>query len=76
MSTFDGDVVVAFASLMEKAKKIAERRSMLQAQEATISKQLEDVKASLIKEYGEDYMAQFNEAVVRIQEWDKANAQS
>ena len=66
--------VVDFVSLTEKAKKIAERRSMLQAQEAAVSKQIADIKASLIKEYGEDYMELFNTSVGLIQQWDQEHA--
>jgi len=67
--------VVDFASLSEKAKRIAERRSMLQAQEAAISGQLNDIQASLVRDYGQNYLGAFNEAVARIQQWDQAHSQ-
>ena len=65
---------IDFQTLTEKAKKISEKRSMLQAQEAALSKQVQDLQASLVQEYGENYMVQFNEAVQRIQQWDSAHA--
>ena len=65
---------IDFNVLTEKAKKISEKRSMLQAQEAALSKQVDELQASLVQEYGENYMAQFNEAVQRIQQWDAAHA--
>ena len=64
---------VDFQALTEKAKKISEKRSMLQAQEATLSKQVEDLTASLVQEYGNNYMESFNDAVERIQQWDAAH---
>ena len=66
-------VDVDFQALAEKAKKISEKMSMLQAQEATLSKQVDELQASLVQEYGENYMQSFNDAVVRIQEWDAAH---
>ena len=65
---------IDFVSLTEKAKKISERRSMLAAQEATLRKQIDDIEASLVKDYGADYMAQFNDAVAKINQWEAANA--
>jgi len=63
-----------FQVLTEKAKKIAEQRSMLQAQETTLSKQIEELQASLVQEYGKDYMSLFDDAVSRIEQWDMAHA--
>jgi len=63
-----------FQALTEKAKKIAEQRSMLQAQESTLSKQIEDLQSSLVQEYGENYLSLFDEAVSRIEQWDSAHA--
>ena len=63
-----------FQTLMEKAKKIEERRSMLQAQEITLSKQVKDLEDSLIQEYGADYMVAFNDSVSKINQWDMAHA--
>ena len=65
---------VDFQVLTEKAKKISERRSMLQAQEATLSKQISDLENSLVQEYGDNYMESFNEAVQKIQQWDAVHA--
>ena len=65
---------VDFAASAEKAKKIAERRSVLQAQEVAISKQLEDTKAFLVKEFGEGYMALFAESIEMIQKWDQEHS--
>ena len=67
-------VTIDFQYLTEKAKKISDRRSLLQAQEAALSKQVADLQSSLIQEYGENYLEQFNEAVSRIQQWDQAHA--
>jgi len=63
-----------FQSLTEKAKKIAEQRSLLQAQESTLSKQIEELQSSLVQEYGKDYMSLFDDAVSRIEQWDSAHA--
>jgi len=63
-----------FQVLTEKAKKISEQRSMLQAQETTLSKQIEELQASLVQEYGKDYMSLFDDAVSRIEQWDMAHA--
>jgi len=63
-----------FQVLTEKAKKIAEKRSMLQAQETTLSKQIKDLQDSLVQEYGENYMSLFDDAVSRIEQWDVAHA--
>jgi len=65
---------VDFQTLTEKAKKISERRSMLQAQESTLSKQIAELQGSLVQEYGENYMMAFQEAVTRIQQWDSVHA--
>ena len=67
-------LAVDFQALSEKAKKISEKRSMLMAQEAALSKQVEELQSSLVQEYGENYMSLFDEAVARIQEWDAAHA--
>ena len=66
--------IINFQALTEKAKKISEKRSMLQAQEAALSKQVQDLQASLVQEYGENYMSLFDEAVQRIEQWDSAHA--
>ena len=63
-----------FKALAEKAKKIEERRSILQAQEVTLSKQIKDLQDSLVQEYGANYIETFNESIIRIQEWDLAHA--
>ena len=63
-----------FAALTEKAKKIAERRSFLQAQESAIMKQLQDIQSSLVAEYGENYLGLFNDSVALIQQYDQAHA--
>jgi len=65
---------IDFQVLTAKAKEISDRRAMLQAQEATLSKQMEDLHTSLVQEYGENYMDSFNEAVARIQQWDQAHS--
>jgi len=67
-------VAVDFQSLTEKAKRISEKRAMLQAQEAALSKQVEELQTSLVQEYGDNYMSLFDEAVERIQQWDQAHA--
>jgi len=63
-----------FQVLTEKAKEIAEKRSMLQAQKTTLAKQIDELHSSLVKEYGNDYMTLFNDAVSRIEQWDVAHA--
>ena len=63
-----------FQALTEKAKRIAEKRSMLQAQEAALSKQITDLQASLVQEYGANYMDLFKESVSKISQWDQAHA--
>lgn len=65
-----------FREMTEKAKQIAERRSVLNAQEEALSKQIDDVQVSLVKEYGEDYLEQYQNAVARIRKWDEFHAQS
>jgi len=65
---------VDFQVLMKKAKEIEEQRSLLQAKEETLSKQIEDLHSSLVQEYGENYMSLFDEAVDRITQWDLAHA--
>ena len=64
--------VVDFVSLTEKAKQLSERRTFLQAQEAALSKQIDAIQASLVKDYGEDYMSVFNTAVENIKVWDSS----
>ena len=63
-----------FKALTEKAKKIEERRSLLQAQEVTLSKQIKDLQDSLVQEYGANYMDTYQESIGRIQAWDLAHA--
>jgi len=63
-----------FQALTEKARKIAEKRSLLQAQETTLTKQINELQASLVQEYGENYMSLFDDAVSRIKQWDVAHA--
>lgn len=60
--------------LTDKAKQISERRSMLKAQVDAISKQISDIKSSLVHDFGEDYMERFNEAVDLIYKWDQEHA--
>jgi flagellar hook-associated protein FlgK len=64
-----------YNDLMEKAKQLSEKRNFLLAQEQSLSKQIEDLNASLEKEFGKDYMALFNEAVEKINAWEKSHAQ-
>ena len=63
-----------FNVLVDKAKKIEEQRSLLKAKEDTLTKQVEELHSSLVQEYGEGYMALFDEAVGRINQWDLAHA--
>ena len=65
---------VDFQALADKAKKISERRSMLQAQEAALTKQVSDLEASLVQEYGPNYLSVFNDTVAKLQQWDAAHA--
>jgi uncharacterized protein (DUF3084 family) len=65
-----------YDDLMEKAKQLSEKRNFLLAQEQSLSKQIEDLKASLEKEFGKDYMALFNEAVEKISAWETSHAKS
>jgi uncharacterized protein (DUF3084 family) len=65
---------VDYSELVEKAKKLSERRNFLKAQEQSLLKQIEETKASLVTEFGENYEELFNEAVKKIQEWDEAHA--
>jgi hypothetical protein len=60
--------------LVEKAKKLSERRNFLQAQEQSLLKQIEEIKASLIKEFGENYQELFGEAVEKIRAWESSHA--
>jgi hypothetical protein len=59
--------------LVEKAKKLSERRSFLMAQQQSISKQIEETKASLVKEFGENYEELFNDSVNKIREWEASH---
>jgi hypothetical protein len=59
-----------FQALAEAAKKISDRRVWLQAQEQSLSKQVSDLEGALVKEYGENYMDVFNDAVVKISKWE------
>jgi hypothetical protein len=61
---------IDYNALVEKAKKFSERRSFLQAQEQSLLQQIEDTKASLVKEFGENYEELFDEAVKKIDEWE------
>jgi uncharacterized pyridoxal phosphate-containing UPF0001 family protein len=63
-----------FSALVEKAKKLAERRSLLQAQEQSLLKQIEETKAALVREFGENYQELFSEAVEKIRKWDADHA--
>jgi hypothetical protein len=63
-----------FGALVEKAKKLAERRSFLQAQEQSLLKQIDDTKAALVKEFGENYMELYAEAVSKIAAWENSLA--
>jgi hypothetical protein len=63
-----------FSVLVEKAKKLSERRNFLQAQEQSLLKQIEETKASLVKEFGENYQVLFNEAVEKIAAWESAHS--
>jgi hypothetical protein len=65
---------IDYQVLADKAKKIEEQRSLLKAKEDTLSKQVEELHSSLVQEYGENYMALFDEAAARIQQWDLAHA--
>jgi uncharacterized protein (DUF3084 family) len=60
--------------LLAKAKKLAERRSFLQAQEQSLKKQVDELKASLVKEFGENYQELYSEAVQKIRDWDESHA--
>jgi hypothetical protein len=63
-----------FGALVEKAKKLAERRSFLQAQEQSLLKQIDETKAALVKEFGENYMELYEEAVEKIDAWENSHA--
>ena len=65
--------VIDFVSLTEKAKKISDRRSMLKAQEAATLKQLSDIEASLVAEYGEGDLDTFYKMVELIKQWDETH---
>jgi hypothetical protein len=63
-----------FSALVEKAKKLTERRNFLQAQEQSLLKQIAETKDSLVKEFGENYEDLFNESVKKIVDWEASHA--
>jgi hypothetical protein len=64
---------IDYNALVEKAKKLSERRSFLQVQEQSLLKQIDETKASLVKEFGENYEELFNESVKKIDEWEMSH---
>jgi hypothetical protein len=62
-----------YDALVEKAKQLSERRSFLLAQQQSISKQMEETRASLVKEFGENYEELFNDSVNKIREWEDSH---
>jgi uncharacterized protein (DUF3084 family) len=63
----------SYEDLLAKAKKLSERRSFLKAQEQSLMKQVEELKASLVKEFGENYQELYSEAVQKIRGWDESH---
>jgi hypothetical protein len=62
-----------YEAIIAKAEQLNKKKAALEATEKALKDQIDSLTASLVVDYGEDYMARFNAAVSSVQAWD-ANA--
>jgi uncharacterized protein (DUF3084 family) len=67
-------VDIDYGVLAQRAKELSEKRVSLEAQCTALEKQVKELEASLVADFGEDYMASFYESVAAIQSWEASHA--
>lgn len=52
---------------------LAAKKAALENQISTLNTQIEQHTASLVQKYGADWEVKYNEALLKLQEWENAN---